>query len=301
MSRIQLMGVNGSNPLGFLAALGLLRVVPGVRVGFSDDGSFQAFIEGFDEGEAALVALVANDARTSAEPHAAWRFTYTKAATKKTGPQQVADLKAPPDVFKKFLARCVEAWLAGNEEAAAYAAAYGTDVDDKGNTKPTAFHFTAAQQTFLGAVESIRASVTEEWVKESLFEGHADRPGSNLRWDPNAERNRALMATNPSDDDTRVDAPIEWLAFRGLPLLPTFPRGTKIITTGVVGQGDDMTFTWPLWHVGISRHTAHTVLQVEWLQNAKERLARGIFAIGSSAIRRTSKGYGNFGPSAVMT
>ena len=30
MSRIPLLGVDGSNPLGFLASLGLLRVVPDV-------------------------------------------------------------------------------------------------------------------------------------------------------------------------------------------------------------------------------------------------------------------------------
>ncbi len=302
MSRIQLVGVDGSNPLGFLAALGLLRVAPGAKLGFSDDGSFRAFVD-LNETESDLATLVANDALASADPNAPWRFTYTKGATKKQGPQTVADLKPPPDDFKMFLATCIETWLSGNEEAAGYAAAYGTDVavDGNGNTKPTAFHFTAAQQTFLGAVEGIRASVTQEWVKKSLFEGHGDQPGSNLRWDPGSERNWALMANNPSGDGTRVDAPLEWLAFRGLPLLPSFPRGTRIITTGVVGRGDDMTFTWPLWTVSASRQTTRSVLQVDWTGTAKERTARGVFAICSSAIRRTSQGFGNFGPSSVTS
>jgi hypothetical protein len=303
MSRIQLVGVDGSSPLGFLAALGLLRVVPGAKLGFSDDGSFRAFVDGLDKNESDLATFISDDAKAAEDRSAPWRFTYTKAATKRQGPQEVADLKPPPDDFKRFLATCVEAWLSGNEEAAGYAAAYGTDVavDGKGNTKPTAFHFTAAQQTFLGAVESIRASVTQEWVKKSLFEGHGEKPGSNLRWDPGSERNWALMANNPSGDGTRVDAPLEWLAFRGLPLLPSFPRGTRIITTGVVGRGDDMTFTWPLWTVPASRHTTRSVLQVDWTGNAKERTARGVFAICSSAIRRTSQGFGNFGPSAVTS
>jgi hypothetical protein len=109
------------------------------------------------------------------------------------------------------------------------------------------------------------------------------------------------MANNPSGDGTRVDAPLEWLAFRGLPLLPSFPRGTRIITTGVVGRGDDMTFTWPLWRVPASRHTTRSVLQVDWTGNAKERAARGVFAICSSAIRRTCQGFGNFGPSSVTS
>jgi len=301
MSRIRLAGVDGSNPLGFMAALGLLRIVPGARLAFCEDGSFQALIDGVDKGESALAALIFDDAVTAADPQAPWRFSYTKPATRMQGPQAVADLKPPPGDFKKFLATCIEDWLLGNEEGASYAAAYGTDVavDGKGNTKPTAFHFTAAQQAFLGSVEAIRASVNQEWVEKSLFEGHAERPGSNLRWDPGSERNWALMANNPSGDGTRVDAPLEWLAFRGLPLLPSFPCGTKIITTAVAGRGDDMAFTWPLWKCLVSRDTARSLLQVDWTDHAKERAARGVFVICRSAIRRTSQGFGNFGPSSV--
>lgn len=303
MSRIQVVGVDGSNPLGFLAALGLLRVVPGAKLGFSEDGSCRAFVDGLDKSESDLATLIVADAEAAANASAPWRFTYTKAATKKQGPREVADLKPPPDDFKKFLATCIEAWLTGNDEAAGYAAAYGTDiaVDNNGNTKPTAFHFTAANQTFLGAVESIRASVTQEWTSTSLFKGHGEQQGSNLRWDPVAERNWALMANNPNDDGTQVDAPLEWLAFRGLPLLPSFPRRSRIITTGVVGRGDDMTFRWPLWSVPASVLTTRSALQVDWAGSSKERMARGVFAICSSAIRRTSQGFGNFGPSSVVS
>jgi hypothetical protein len=301
VSRIHLPGVDGSNPLGFLAALGLLRVLPRAKLGFSEDGSFQGFLDESDRSKSDVAALVAADANSSKDPNASWRFTYTKAATKKQGPQEVADLKPPPGVFKQFLATCIKSWLIGNEEAAAYAAAYGTDVavDGKGNTKPTAFHFTAAQQTFLGAVEIIRASVNEEWVSTSLFEGHCEQPGSNLRWDPGAERSWALMAGNPIADGTRVDAPLECLAFRGLPLLPSFPSGNRIVTTGVSGRGDDMTFTWPLWSVPASLQTIRSTLQLDWSGPARDRLARGVFAICSSSIRRTSQGFGNFGPSSV--
>jgi hypothetical protein len=302
VSRIDLAGIDGSNPLGFLASLGLLRIVPGAKLGFADDGSFQAFIDGLDESKTDLGALIAADAEGGADERAPWRLTYTKPATKKQGPLKVADLKPPPGAFITFLATCIAAWLTGDDEAAAYAAAYATDiaVDGKGNTKPTAFHFTAANQTFLGALDGIRASVSTEWVKTSLFDGHGDRPGSNLRWDPGAERNWALMANNPEDDGTRVDAPLEWLAFRGLPLLPSFPRGSSIITTCVAGRGDDMTFTWPLWSIPASLQTTRSVLQIDWNGSNKARAARGVFALCSSAIRRTSQGFGNFGPSSVI-
>ena len=233
MSRIVLTGLNGANPLEFLAALGLLRILHqvnnGARMGFLLDGSFHPCIEGFD-GD--LSALICRDAEL-AEGKQGWSLAYEK--QEKRGSKNVADLKAPPDAFAKFLTNCVERWLTGQNDAVAYAAAFGTSVavDGKGNTKPTAFHFTAANQQFLGAVEAIRSSVTSEWVAQSIFKGHAYRPGTNLRWDPAAERNWALMANNPNDDGTRVDAPLEWLAFRGLPLFPCFPIGTRIMTTAV--------------------------------------------------------------------
>jgi hypothetical protein len=132
-------------------------------------------------------------------------------------------------------------------------------------------------------------------------EEFGEQPGSNLRWNPGADRNWALMANNPSGDGTRVDAPLECVAFRGLPMLPSFPRGSRIITTGVVGRGDDMTFTWPLWSIPASLPTTRSAIQIDWTGSARERAARGIFAICSSAIRRTSQGFGNFGPSSVIS
>ena len=129
MSRIQLAGLDGSNPLGFLAALGLLRILskgkPHAKLGFSDDGLFRAFLflDGIEVTEADVTLLIEQDATSNGSGTEPWRFTYTKAATKKQGPQEVADLKPPPEAFKNHLKICIEAWLQGNDEAAAYAAA----------------------------------------------------------------------------------------------------------------------------------------------------------------------------------
>lgn len=301
MRSIALSGLNGANPLGFLAAVGLLRLMrqknAEARLGFLSDGSFQPFVEGFN-GD--LSALVADDAARAAGRQT-WCLEYEK--QEKRGVKVVADLKAPLTIFEKFLTDCIEHWLRGVGDAVAYAAAFGTNVavDGKGNTKPTAFHFTAANQQFLATVEAIRASVTHEWVKLSLFEGHAVRSGLNLRWDPAAGRNWALMANNPNIDGTSVDAPLEWLGFRGLPLFPSFPYGTRIITTGVSGRGNDMKMIWPLWSIPISFETARSVLQLSWANGSRDREMRGVFAVCTSEIRRTGQGFGNFSPATVSS
>lgn len=301
MTRTILDGLNGSSPLGFLGALGLLRLVRVehlyARLGFLDDGTFRAFLEGVS-GDLAL--LVATDAAGAAGKQP-WRLEYAK--DEKKGSKVVADLKAPPEEFRKFVDGCVALWLSRASEPVAYAAAFGTTVarDGRGNTKPTAFHFTAAHQQFLGTLEKIRASVTSAWAERSLFHGHAEEPGSNLRWDPAAERNYALMANKPSDGETSVNAPLEWLAFRALPLFPTFPEGARLTTTCVHGRGDDMRMTWPLWSAAISLETARTILHIDWPSTARERVGRGVFAVCNSRIRRSAQGFGNFAPATVQS
>ncbi|HEX3478419.1 MAG TPA: hypothetical protein VHT91_25535 [Kofleriaceae bacterium] len=299
MTRTVLTGVSGANPLGFLASLGLLRLLrhrtAAARMGFTADGAYHPFVDRVDGDLSAIVASHAIES-TGKQP---WRLEYEK--EEKRGTKTVADLKAPPRRFAEFVVASVERWRDGDGDAAAFAAAFGTTVakDGKGNTKPTALHFTAANQQFLDTIEKTRAMVTVEWVRASVFEGSARRPGSNLRWDPAAERNWALMANNPNDEGTSVDAPLEWLAFQGLPVLPTFPRGERIITTAVSGRGDEMTMTWPLWSVPASLETVRSALLLSWTGAAVERTRRGIFAVCTSAIRRTSQGFGNFGPATV--
>lgn len=337
MTRTVLKGLNGSNPLGFMASVGLLRLleIQGhyARLGFTADGGFHAWIEcnpALDD----IPGTVAKDAEAAVGPQP-WRLAYEK--REKKGIKSVSDLKAPPEQFRNFLTVAIDEWLKGRPEQAEYAAAYGTDVavDGNGNTKPTAFHFTAANQQFLGAVESTRSKITRSWVAGSLEgKGGGTKPGSNLRWDPDAERSRALMGVNPNDDGTTVNAPLEWLALRGLPALPCFPVGSRILTCGVTGRRqDELRFHWPLWSCGASYATVRFLLlltagwiekeerirrmiethggrgrgqrssdrlQIELEDVLEERRRRGAFAICTSEIRRTAQGFGNFGPAHVQ-
>ncbi len=292
-----LAGMTGANPRDFLAALGLLRVLaelhPQARLSFRNDGVFAPDIDGIDARR--IVDLVVQDAESQAGPQP-WRLEYQK--TEKRGTKLVADLKPPPDVFRAFMTKALAAWRAGEREAVAFAAAFATDVarDGKGNTKPTALHFTAANQQFLDTVETVRASIDRTWCEAALFVGHAERSGPNLRWDPAADRAYALMADDPNNRGTTVNAPLEWLAFRGLPLLPVIPVGTKAETTAVRGRGDEMRFRWPLWSTPASLRTVESLVRLNWLQPDRTDMT-----VCTSEIRRSAQGFGNFGPAQVTT
>lgn len=309
MNRLRLNGLNGANPLGFLAAVGLLRLVHSkgreeTRLGFADDGTFSAWIECDTLPDLPGIIAADAEAASSAPP---WRLEYEK--VEKRGARRVADLKAPPPAFSSFLRLALEEWADGRTERADYAAAYATDVarDGNGNTKPTALHFTAANQQFLGTIEEIRAAVTREWAERTLHMPGQTQPGSNVRWDPDAERNRALMSEDPQKLDTVVNAPLEWLAFRGLPAFPCVPVGARVLTSCVTGRRQgEFKFHWLLWGVGATYPTVRSLLlQAAGAAEAASpaRLAesrrRGVFAVCSSDIRRTAQGFGNFSPARV--
>src|SRR5262245_47448825 len=92
-----LKGLNGSNPLGFMASVGLLRLIDAerevARLGFMEDGTFHAWIE-CDPALNDIPGIVAKDANNAAGPQP-WRLEYEK--QEKRGIKVVADLKAPPE------------------------------------------------------------------------------------------------------------------------------------------------------------------------------------------------------------
>lgn len=109
------------------------------------------------------------------------------------------------------------------------------------------------------------------------------------------------MAKDPNEDGTRVDAPLEWLAFRALPLFPAVPdHGNRVVTTGVTGRGAEMRFGWCLWSVGATLGTVRALLHLDWSRPPADREARGVFATCGSWIRRSSQGFGNFSPASVQ-
>lgn len=303
-----LTGIEGSNPLGFLAALGALLAVEQCRMNreeprlcWRNEGLWHPVIFGVDSFES-LAEILLEDVR-SFRDDPALNLRYEKASGK-----PAHDLKPPPERFRAYLDGLLRRLDEGDVYAARaldYAAAFGTEtaVDNNGNVKPTALHFTAGQQEFLAMVQELVEKVTAEDLIEAVRGPWSyTRPLPVLQWDATATRFYALRASDPSTDKKLGVPGADWLAFRGLAFLRVAPAGDRIVTTGCGGGWKSGHFTWPLWSVPATVDSIRSLIGTPDLieMTAFQRAARGIGIVFRSDIHRTDQGgYGSFTPARV--
>ncbi len=324
-SKVTLTGLDGANPLGFLAALGVLRVLDHrsrghnrARPGLSwvDEGSWRPVVHGCPSLDAIIGEILEDKATWQDDP--AFLLSYDGSGDALVDPRRAKskltrDLKPKPKAMRQFLEALAS--RAGAERSATElpllrraldtAAAYGSETvqDNNGNTKPTALHFTAGQQQFLKAVAELQAGVTKEDLEEALA-GPWRRESTlpNMGWDSTNARFYALRATNPSGDKKTTVAGADWLAFIGLGVLPAFPRGGRLVTTGISGGWKDSAITWPIWTRPASLRIAGSLIRNTPPPDAgpAARAARSIATVLSAAISRSDQGgYGTFAPARV--
>jgi hypothetical protein len=284
-------GLDGSDPLGFLAALGLLRVVsrrdPEARLRWVEQGPWKAALE---TAETDVLRVLVEDV-------ARWKVGHAALSFAESADRKIQDLKHPPAEFRELM-RAVR----GDWEACAFIAAYATGVvvDGSGKqTKPTALHFTAGQQRFLASVLSVRDAVDRNDFDEALAGPWVGRTGpSDTRWRAGSERSRALLSFDPGSEKPTTVVGAVWLAFQGMPLLPTASQGSRIVTTGFAGRGNSQHFTWPIWTAPLLLDEVRVLVgssELATITPTRQR-ARGIGAMFRSDVVRSSQGYGNFAP-----
>jgi hypothetical protein len=301
MTDIVLTGLDGSNPLGFLAGLGVLNVLgerggPATLAWRSGDWRPIVHDDGVADGGALIEALRRDLATWKNDPCLALKYEKARGG-------RAWDLKPPPSVFRDYLDKLVKKSEPARRRSVDFAAAFATETaQDKinGNTKPTALHFTMGRQQFLEMVARLQEGVTADDFREALFgDWRVRRPLPVLGWDSAATRDYALRASDPSKEKKEGVPGAEWLAFRGLSFIRVASRGDQIVTTGCSGGWKSGRFCWPLWDRPLARDTVQVVLQTSALDEVPEmtRRARGISAVFSSAIRRSDQSaYGGFAP-----
>lgn len=286
---IQLHGLDGSNPMGLLAGLGVLAAgLPHWRLGWRDDGTWAAHLEGpTDEDQ--LIQVLQQD-----------REAWGQDSLLTHLPD--ADIKMPAAAFRAHALRLM------GHPSARWLGVLGNELAQDGagkNIKPTALHFTTGQQKFLSAVRAFRQwespdKPSRRQLQQALFQIWRRQDDTrSLSWDSSVTRDYALRLKNPSGDTKLAEAGAEWLAFRGLYALPSAPRGGRLLTACVGGGWKTGWFRWPLWGPAASLQEVMALLRQARIAalSREELLERGIFAVFVSQIRRADPGgQGSFTP-----
>lgn len=267
-----LRGLDAANPLAYLAALGVLRVLNPT----TSNGAPPRLAWGIEAGawRPRLIGARATDSRSAA---AEIDHACHKLASEQAFPQ-ADDLNLPPEDYRAFCLRAVEATAQGRWALAEFAAALACEVpiNDNGSIQDTAFRTMsgAGHQHFIKTMRNLIAATTPDHIHKALFgTWQYDDPTQNmsLRWDPSDDNRYALRWSDPSGDPDRPIRGAMWganrLAIEALPLLPVMPTQRQLETVGFRTAGARGTFwTWPVWEAPLDIDTVRSLLSLADLQ-----------------------------------
>lgn len=229
----ELRGIAAASPIGFLAALGLLRVLAydrglKVQLGWRDG---HAIIDGIDQ-VTAIDKLMDNMADRSKSPEFNWADS----------PRKVT-----PEAYRD---KCNE--MADDIRALGFMAGWATDaVVRQGAVVVTRLDMTSGQQKLLRDLRVLAARITKEHFESALLGGDYEGQ-SSFGLDPIAVRSHAHESKAPTKSSPPGKPGLIWLAFESIPLHPVVPiSATKAQTTGWK-IGRDAAYVWPIWDALLS-------------------------------------------------
>ena len=295
----RLPGIDGGNPLAFLAALGTIRALASawpdrrIRMSWSRAGRWQPALH-LDHPATRAEILAALDTRLHRmRDHPVWSL----------GP----DLTVSPEEFRDRSARPAAREARHPESPdrtwADFAAAFGSeatttlDASKKTLIQDTALRTMSGSghQHFLQFMRNIVERTTPEHIEKTLFEPwRYDDPVENqtLRWDPIDDVHRALRWRDPSGDPRRRHRGgmlgANRLAIEGLPLLPTIPAGSELRTTGFrTRRGEGTSWTWPIWSGKLTIDVIRSTLALGPLQHSPD--SASLRALGIVEVYRSRR------------
>jgi len=301
---LELSSLEGTNPLGFLAALGVVAAVErqapelGARLLWTESIVPRARLLGPSD-ETELIELLAQDQQE-------WADSMILGSGPEGEP--VDDLKPSVQGIRTWADHVIEGTTVSNRRDADHfqslLAEYALALN--GAAKPTHLYFTAGRQLFLSMVRELREGVGAGELHEAVFGPWSyehDLP--ILRWDHRGERIYALRGTDPANaknKDKGVPG-ADWLAFVGLSFFPSAKNGAsereQMLTTGFRGTWKRGAFHWPLWSAPASAPVIRSLLAFDGLliESPAERRRRGVFRVLEAPVKRAEQGgRGNFLP-----
>ena len=295
MSGILLEGLEGTNPLGFFAALGIQVAFASEseqpRLWWSDDVTPRAVVDvDFSIDRIVDQAL---------EVFVQWKDSPVMIPKMEKGDE----LKLSSADLRTYLGQARNSDSVGILATALVAEG---SLDNQGVSKPTDLYFTAGQQKFLKMARDILERASREDLLTGLegpWKYESNLP--SLMWDITDDRDYALSAKNPSTDKKLTNPGPEALAVLGLSLHPVFAGRDRTLTQGCSGSWKAGYYSWPVWSKPASLNAVRSLLAhaCEPTLASRYRWFRswGVEKVFRSPIRRSNQGgYGTFGPPEVI-
>lgn len=301
MYRLDLTGLAGDTPIGFMAALGLLHLgeqlaLPQpLRLGWNPAQGWTAQLATL--APLSLEALIA----------ALQALTPTLAQSPLLA---LKDARMPPEDYCRVYAD-------SDTATRRLLAAYGSPavLTNKGDAiRTTAYYMISGQQTFSTTLrrEALErhllprrkgdvAAVTARWQETLLGPWQRGDDLHMLGWDQQGNRQYAYEAADPSEAVKNGMAAALVLAYHALPFFPTWATATgKLRTLGYRQGKDGETLTWPLWETPLTADAVRTLVALPALLEQQpeptELQAYGIGAVfRCRKIEAGGQGRMNFG------
>lgn len=295
MSGTLLEGLEGTNPLGFFAALGIQVAFASEseqpRLWWSDDVTPRAVVDvDFSIDRIVDQAL---------EVFVQWKDSPVMVPKMEKGDE----LKLSSADLRTYLDQARNSDSVGILATALVAEG---SLDNQGVSKPTDLYFTAGQQKFLKMAQDILERASREDLLTGL-EGQWKYESKlpSLMWDITDDRDYALSAKDPSTDKKLTNPGPEALAVLGLSLHPVFAGRNRTLTQGCSGSWKAGYYSWPVWSKPASLNAVRSLLAhaCEPMLASRYRWFRswGVEKVFRSPIRRSNQGgYGTFGPPEVI-
>lgn len=309
-----LSGLDGGNPLAFLAALGTLRTLtrvwPDQAVAMSWKVQGGVWTPGVHAGkpmtQQCVVDTLVQTLQSDAAKHPiAFMIKNgqvgdnegSRKAKKDKQPQrgsggdepESADTPAASDSVRKLFSACAERVSVADREVLDWLSAMKSDVVL--DPKATSQLQLVRRDYFPGNLKSVITLCTDKHLQRTLFQpwDYADPlDNQSLHFEPSEDRRHAHQWSKPSGDPDRKKRGgmlgANRLAIEAFPFFQSIAVKDKLATRGFSGsRRDDTRWTWPLWTCPVSADVVASLLALGELQSEpldhRALSARGIQAI----------------------